>query len=128
MILIADLHIRVIDAETGELIRQLTLDPSKNYQPLGRPPGPPPPAANHGARRRGQGWPQATPRAPGLDPVEDDVALAALDGAEMHDVPRRLSTVSRDITLCSGGSVLVQDIPDRCLTTSGHHVSEAPPV
>jgi len=51
MILIADLHIRVIDAETGELIRQLTLDPSKDYQPLGRPPGPPPPAPSSQPRR-----------------------------------------------------------------------------
>jgi transposase InsO family protein len=40
--LIADRHIRVIDAETGELLRDLTLDPSRDYQPLGRPPGPPP--------------------------------------------------------------------------------------
>jgi len=40
--LIADLAIRVIDAETGELLRELTLDPTKDYQPLGRPPGPRP--------------------------------------------------------------------------------------
>jgi transposase InsO family protein len=33
-ILCADLDVRVIDEE-GELIRQLTLDPSRNYQPLG---------------------------------------------------------------------------------------------
>jgi hypothetical protein len=33
-ILVADLDIRVVD-EHGELIRQLTLDPSRNYQPLG---------------------------------------------------------------------------------------------
>jgi len=39
--LVADLNIRVIDAETGELLRQLTLDPDRDYQPLGRPPGPP---------------------------------------------------------------------------------------
>jgi len=32
-ILVADLDIRVID-DQGELIRQLTLDPSRNYQPL----------------------------------------------------------------------------------------------
>lgn len=42
LILVADLNIRVIDAETGELLRELTLDPSKDYQPLGRPPGPRP--------------------------------------------------------------------------------------
>jgi transposase InsO family protein len=39
--LIADRYIRIVDAETGELLRELTLDPTKNYQPLGRPPGPP---------------------------------------------------------------------------------------
>ncbi|HET7277128.1 MAG TPA: IS481 family transposase [Dermatophilaceae bacterium] len=38
--LIADRHVRVVDAETGELLRALLLDPSKDYQPLGRPPGP----------------------------------------------------------------------------------------
>lgn len=32
-LLIADQSIRVIDLE-GELIRELTLDPSRNYQPL----------------------------------------------------------------------------------------------
>lgn len=40
--LIADLDIRVVDAETGELLRELTLDPNRDYQPLGRPPGPQP--------------------------------------------------------------------------------------
>jgi transposase InsO family protein len=40
--LIVDLHIRVIDAETGHLLRELRLDPAKDYQPLGRPPGPRP--------------------------------------------------------------------------------------
>jgi hypothetical protein len=34
-LLIADQNIRVIDAN-GELIRELTLDPSRIYQPLGR--------------------------------------------------------------------------------------------
>jgi transposase InsO family protein len=33
-ILVADLDVRVVD-EQGELIRQLTLDPTRNYQPLG---------------------------------------------------------------------------------------------
>jgi hypothetical protein len=40
-ILVADLHTRVVDAETGELLRELTLDPNRDYQPTGRPPGPP---------------------------------------------------------------------------------------
>jgi FAD binding domain len=38
--LIRDLHIRIINAATGELLRELTLDPSRAYQPTGRPPGP----------------------------------------------------------------------------------------
>jgi transposase InsO family protein len=42
LILVEDLDIRIIDAATGELLRQLTLDPSKRYQGTGRPPGPPP--------------------------------------------------------------------------------------
>ena len=42
LLLVQDLHIRVINAATGELLRELTLDPTRNYQPTGRPPGPPP--------------------------------------------------------------------------------------
>ena len=38
--LVQDQRIRVIKAATGELIRELTLDPDRNYQPTGRPPGP----------------------------------------------------------------------------------------
>jgi transposase InsO family protein len=40
ILLIQDLDIRVVHAATGELLRQLTLDPDRNYQPTGRPPGP----------------------------------------------------------------------------------------
>ncbi|WP_427887034.1 DDE-type integrase/transposase/recombinase [Kribbella sp. GL6] len=39
-ILVQDLHIRVVHATTGELLRELTLDPTKDYQPAGRPRGP----------------------------------------------------------------------------------------
>ena len=42
LLLVHDLHIRIINAATGELLRDLTLDPDRNYQPLGRPPGPTP--------------------------------------------------------------------------------------
>lgn len=42
IILSHDLDVRVIDEATGELIRKLTIDPAKDYQPLGRPPGPKP--------------------------------------------------------------------------------------
>jgi transposase InsO family protein len=40
-LLIDDLHIRVIDRHTGELLRKLTLDPTRDFQPRGLPPGPP---------------------------------------------------------------------------------------
>jgi hypothetical protein len=42
LLLVHDLHIRVINATTGELLRQLTLDPGRDYQPTGRPAGPKP--------------------------------------------------------------------------------------
>ncbi len=32
--------IRVVNAATGELVRELTLDPSRDYQPTGAPKGP----------------------------------------------------------------------------------------
>jgi hypothetical protein len=34
-LLVADRDVCVLDALTGELIRQLTLDPSRDYQPIG---------------------------------------------------------------------------------------------
>jgi hypothetical protein len=37
LLLAQDTHIRVIDAATGELLRDLTLDPTRNYQPTGKP-------------------------------------------------------------------------------------------
>jgi len=39
LLLVNDLDVRVI-TEDGELLRQLTLDPTKSYQPTGRPKGP----------------------------------------------------------------------------------------
>jgi len=42
LMLVHDLEVRVINAATGEILRELTLDPTRNYQPTGRPPGPPP--------------------------------------------------------------------------------------
>ena len=41
LMLVQDLHIRVINAATGELLRDLTLNPDRSYQPTGRPKGPP---------------------------------------------------------------------------------------
>ncbi|MBA3264791.1 MAG: transposase, partial [Nocardioidaceae bacterium] len=40
IVLVQDRDIRVVNAATGELLRELTLDPSKRYQGTGRPPGP----------------------------------------------------------------------------------------
>lgn len=39
-LLIQDLNVRVIHATTGELLRELTIDLRRDYQPTGRPPGP----------------------------------------------------------------------------------------
>jgi hypothetical protein len=36
LLLTQDTHVRVIHA-TGELLRELTLDPTRNYQPTGKP-------------------------------------------------------------------------------------------
>jgi transposase InsO family protein len=58
LLLIDNLHIRVIDRHTGELIRELVLDPTRDYQPRGLPPGPPkttaatPPAASRSRPHR----------------------------------------------------------------------------
>jgi transposase InsO family protein len=40
IVLAQDLAIRIVDAATGELLRELVLDTSKRYQGTGRPPGP----------------------------------------------------------------------------------------
>jgi hypothetical protein len=40
LLLIRDLEIQIIDAATGELLRQFILDPDRNDQPTGRPPRP----------------------------------------------------------------------------------------
>jgi hypothetical protein len=41
LVLVQDLDIRIINAATGELLRQLTLDPTRDYQPRGVPTGRP---------------------------------------------------------------------------------------
>jgi hypothetical protein len=40
ILLVQDLHIRVVDAATGELLRELILDPTRDYQPTRTPKGP----------------------------------------------------------------------------------------
>lgn len=47
-ILVQDLDIIVINATTGEILRELVLDPTKDYQPTGRPRGPAPRHDNGG--------------------------------------------------------------------------------
>ena len=42
LLLVQDLHVRVVNRTTGELLRELTIDPRRDYQPTGRPPGPTP--------------------------------------------------------------------------------------
>lgn len=42
ILLVQDLDVRVVHAATGELLRELTIDPRRDYQPTGRPPGPTP--------------------------------------------------------------------------------------
>lgn len=47
-LLVIDLDIRIVATDTGELLRHLTLNPTRDYQPTRRPPGPtPPPHAQH---------------------------------------------------------------------------------
>lgn len=40
ILLARDLQIRIVAAVTGELLRELTLDPERDYQPTGAPKGP----------------------------------------------------------------------------------------
>jgi transposase InsO family protein len=37
ILLVQDLHVRIVDAATGELLRELIIDPNKDYQPLRTP-------------------------------------------------------------------------------------------
>ena len=40
ILLVQDLHVTVINAATGEILRDLIIDPRRDYQPTGRQPGP----------------------------------------------------------------------------------------
>jgi hypothetical protein len=40
VMLVDDLHLRILSAAAGELLRELTIDPNRDGQPTGRPPGP----------------------------------------------------------------------------------------
>ncbi len=45
-------YVTVINADTGEIIRDLVLDPTRDSQPLGRPPGPPKGSPQRGGRKK----------------------------------------------------------------------------
>ncbi len=49
-ILIHDLHVTVIATQTGEILRDLVLDPTRDYQPRGVKPGPPKGGPQRGGR------------------------------------------------------------------------------
>jgi hypothetical protein len=69
LLLVQDLDIRVINAETGELLRELVLNPDRNYQPTGRP----------------SGWPKKTPRPLrgfAVSSMSRDITRVAGDGFE----------------------------------------------
>ena len=38
LLLVQDLHVRVVNAATGELLTQLYIDPRRDYQPQNTPP------------------------------------------------------------------------------------------
>jgi hypothetical protein len=40
ILLVQDLHVTAVNAATGEILRDLVIDPRRDYQPTGRPPGP----------------------------------------------------------------------------------------
>ena len=40
LLLVQDLHVRIIHAATGEILRELLIDPDRDYHGTGRPPGP----------------------------------------------------------------------------------------
>src|SRR5215203_4787146 len=42
LLLVHDLQVRIVDAATGQLYRELLIDPNRDYQPTGKPPGPTP--------------------------------------------------------------------------------------
>ena len=57
-LLIHDLNILIINTTTGEILRDITLDPDKDYQPLGTPPGPPKGTPRQGGIKKGSKHPK----------------------------------------------------------------------
>jgi hypothetical protein len=56
LLLVQDLNIRIINAATGQLLRELTLDPTRDYQPTGAPKGPTRAYTNEQPRTRSSGF------------------------------------------------------------------------
>jgi Integrase core domain len=95
LLLVQDLNIRVINADTGELLRELVLDPSKSYQATGRRPG----------------WPKKTPRPLrgfAVSSMSCDITVWQVLGSNQRRLSRRFySTLllseaySADLRLCA---------------------------
>ena len=101
-LLIDDLHIRVIHRHTGQLIRELILDPTRDYQPRGLPPGPPkqtattpPPASRSRPNRATAAGVKAGRRPPAGPRPLTPARTAPPSPAGMPDTPRN-ATMSRD--------------------------------
>ena len=54
---IHDLHVIVIDRDTGEILRELVLDPTKDHQPRGLKPGPKKGSPRQGGMQKGYTFP-----------------------------------------------------------------------
>ena len=107
-LLIDDLHIRVVHHHTGELIRELILDPTRDYQPRGLPPGPPKKTTENPHRRRrprphhrrhpdpgpnGRPQPKSRlaeghPKGPGLDFGENGRTITSRDAQKGPEIQR----------------------------------------
>lgn len=57
--LVHNLHVIIIDPETGEILRELDINPDRDSQPLGRKPGPPKGSPRRGGIQKGT---RRTPR------------------------------------------------------------------
>ena len=57
-LLVHDRHVIVVDNATGEILRELTLDPDRDYQPRGLPPGPKKGSPRTGGMKPGYRYPQ----------------------------------------------------------------------
>jgi transposase InsO family protein len=102
-LLIDDLHIRIIHRHSGELIRELILDPTRDYQPRGLPPGPPKsapaatpqPASRSRHNRATAAGVKAGRRPPAGPPALTPARTATPSPAGMPDTPRN-ATMSQD--------------------------------